>query len=237
MYGFEHQGEDGRPAVHTEVDTMAEHYLAGVRAIRPHGPYLIGGYSFGAVLAYEIAQRLRSKGEEVSLLFMLDPPGKSREKVVRPPLRLELRRHGRELERLGARQALDYLLPRVKDHINGRISPIIKILRKIRWKSHLAAGRIMPAALRSPYILDVYMHALRRYRPQPYSGPATISRSQGGPYKSPFEWPKLISGDLDIHEAFGGHMDLKKGRYVKQWAEHLRKSLERAHQAGAIGKV
>jgi amino acid adenylation domain-containing protein len=237
IYGFDHQGVDGRPAVHTEVDTMAEHYLNGLRALRPHGPYLLGGYSFGAVLAYEIAQRLRSVGEEVPLLFMLDPPGKTRQTVLKPPLRPDLRRHARELERLGAREALEYLLPRVKDQIYGRTGPIVETLRKVRWKFYLAAGLVVPAVLRGPYILDVYMQALRRYRPQPYSAPATLLRSKGGPYESPFDWPKLVSGDLDIYEVSGGHMDLRKAPYVKQWAAHLCKSLERAHQSCANGKV
>jgi hypothetical protein len=131
---------------------------------------------------------------------------------------------------------LDYLLPRVKGRINGRISPIVKTLRKIRWKFHLAAGLIVPVALRSPYILDVYRQALRRYRPQQYSGPATILRSKGGPYESPLDWPKLISGNLEICEVFGEHMDLKKAAYVTQWAEYLCKSLERAHQSCTNGK-
>jgi thioesterase domain-containing protein/acyl carrier protein len=237
IYAFEHQGQDGKPAIYTEVDTIAEHYLNEVLVVRPHGPYFLGGYSFGAVLAYEIAQRLQSNGEEVPLLFMLDPPGRARETAAKPPMRLELRRHARELERFGTREALDYLLPRIKDLIYGRIHPIVRAFRKIRWKFHLAAGLILPATLRSAYILDLYWKAIHRYRPRPYSGAATIVRSKGGPYQPPLEWPKLITGGLEIYEGFGGHMDLKEGSYVKQWAEHLWKSLDHAHQSSASGKL
>ena len=148
---------------------MAEHYLNGLRAIRPHGPYLLGGYSFGAVLAYEIAQRLRSKGEDVPLLFMLDPPGKARETVLRPSLRLELRRHGSEL-RLSARA--DHwinLTATIKDRINGRISPIAKTLRKIRWKFHLKAGLIVLRSSQSLYLRRIRQDA-------PSLSPTTIFR-------------------------------------------------------------
>jgi hypothetical protein len=111
---------------------------------------------------------------------MLDPPGKIRQTVLKPPLRLELRRHGRRSSAAGAREALDYLLPRVKDQINGRTGPIVKALRTIRWKLHFAVGMTVPAVLRSPYILDVYMKALSRYRPLPmqarrrYSDPKEV---------------------------------------------------------------
>ncbi|MGW3342381.1 amino acid adenylation domain-containing protein [Nonomuraea rubra] len=58
---------------------MAEDYLARVRAVRPDGPYLLLGHSFGGLLAYEMAARLRADGQEVGLVASLDavpwPPG------------------------------------------------------------------------------------------------------------------------------------------------------------------
>src|SRR3989449_9343649 len=47
LYGIEHQKLDGRPALYTQVDTIARHYLNEIRTMRPHGPYLLGGYCFG----------------------------------------------------------------------------------------------------------------------------------------------------------------------------------------------
>jgi pimeloyl-ACP methyl ester carboxylesterase len=73
LYALEHQAHDGRPARFTKVETIAEHYLEQMRAIRPHGPYVLGGHSFGAVVAFEMAQQLQKAHEEVALLFMLEP--------------------------------------------------------------------------------------------------------------------------------------------------------------------
>ncbi|WP_437770446.1 beta-ketoacyl synthase N-terminal-like domain-containing protein [Arthrobacter sp. KNU40] len=55
---------------------LAENYLAAIRGRQPHGPYLIGGYSFGGNLATEIALQLRREGEVVERLVMIDshPP-------------------------------------------------------------------------------------------------------------------------------------------------------------------
>ena len=75
LFALEHQSLDGRPALHLEVEAIANHYLSEVRAIRAHGPYLLGGYSFGAAVAFEMARQLTIEGDEVALLFMLDPPG------------------------------------------------------------------------------------------------------------------------------------------------------------------
>ncbi len=51
---------------------IAARYLAEVRAVQPEGPYYLGGFSFGATVAYEMAQQLLATGEHVALLAILD---------------------------------------------------------------------------------------------------------------------------------------------------------------------
>lgn len=51
---------------------LAGAYLDALRAHTPRGPYVLGGLSFGGVVAYEMAQRLRAEGEPVPLLFLID---------------------------------------------------------------------------------------------------------------------------------------------------------------------
>src|SRR6185437_15112486 len=60
-----------RPAT---IAGLASQYTDLIRADRPDGPYLLGGWSMGGVLAYEIGRRLESAGERVALLALLDPP-------------------------------------------------------------------------------------------------------------------------------------------------------------------
>ena len=54
------------------IEAMAAERLVAVRAVRPHGPYVIGGHCAGALVALEIARLLISDGEEVALVFMID---------------------------------------------------------------------------------------------------------------------------------------------------------------------
>ncbi len=51
---------------------LSEHYLKQIRAMQPHGPYRLLGYSFAGIVAFEVAQRLRAAGEKVSLLVLID---------------------------------------------------------------------------------------------------------------------------------------------------------------------
>ncbi len=52
---------------------LASAQIKEIRAIQKTGPYRIGGYSLGGLIALEIARQLRKQGDEVELLFLLDP--------------------------------------------------------------------------------------------------------------------------------------------------------------------
>ena len=55
------------------VEELARVQIDGIRSIQPHGPYRLAGYSFGGLVALEIAHQLRRAGETIELLFLLDP--------------------------------------------------------------------------------------------------------------------------------------------------------------------
>ena len=51
---------------------MASRYLEEVRRVQPEGPYLLGGWSIGGNIAFEMAQQLQSAGQEVGFLVLID---------------------------------------------------------------------------------------------------------------------------------------------------------------------
>jgi acyl carrier protein len=63
----------GKPTALTMQD-MAAYHIAAIQEHRPHGPYVIGGYCIGAMLAIEMSRQLVQKGEKVSQLLLIDPP-------------------------------------------------------------------------------------------------------------------------------------------------------------------
>jgi amino acid adenylation domain-containing protein len=72
FYAFFHQGEDGRPLPHAEVKDIAANFIRELKLVRPHGPYMLSGFSFGGLVAYEMAQQLTRNGDHVALLALLD---------------------------------------------------------------------------------------------------------------------------------------------------------------------
>jgi len=74
FFGLQARGLDGRKAPFERVENMATHYVAEIRKRQPKGSYLLGGPCVGGLIAYEMAQILRTEGEEVALLALLDTP-------------------------------------------------------------------------------------------------------------------------------------------------------------------
>src|SRR5262249_55208892 len=72
FFGLQPQGLDGRDSCHTRVEQMAAHYISEIRSIQPMGPYFLGGYSFGGIVAFEMAQQLTAQNQKVGLLILFD---------------------------------------------------------------------------------------------------------------------------------------------------------------------
>lgn len=54
------------------IEEMAAAHLAALRAVRPTGPYVIGGFCIGGLVAYELAQQIEASGESVEMLLVID---------------------------------------------------------------------------------------------------------------------------------------------------------------------
>ncbi|MEO7020993.1 MAG: amino acid adenylation domain-containing protein, partial [Ktedonobacteraceae bacterium] len=74
FYGLQARGIDGHVTPLTTVEEMADLYIQEMRAVQPDGPYMLGGHSFGSLVAFEMAQQLQQQGIEVALLAILDMP-------------------------------------------------------------------------------------------------------------------------------------------------------------------
>jgi thioesterase domain-containing protein len=74
VYGVLHQSRDGKRARYTSVEDIAALYLEEIQTVQPAGPYLIGGFCTGGLIAFEMAQQLRRLSRDVELLILVDPP-------------------------------------------------------------------------------------------------------------------------------------------------------------------
>ncbi len=71
FYTLEPYQFDGLPVPPT-VETMAEAHIKSMRSIQPEGPYLLGGWCNGGLVAYEMARQLHAAGQAVDLLVLMD---------------------------------------------------------------------------------------------------------------------------------------------------------------------
>jgi thioesterase domain-containing protein len=55
------------------IAPVAEKYIELLRNLAPRGPYIMGGWSYGGLVAFEMALQLERMGETVEHLYMLDP--------------------------------------------------------------------------------------------------------------------------------------------------------------------
>jgi amino acid adenylation domain-containing protein len=202
VYGLHFRGVEMPRAAHERVEEMAAAFLAEVRRVQPAGPYRFVGYSFGGLVAYEMACQLAAAGERTELLGLFDTfaPGA---RDVRPFHR-RLPVHARKLMDRGWRSALNYLRERATHRVRGNRtttvttpdqpedgSPLFEAIRRVR---------------------DACDRAYLIYRPRPYHGPVTLFRAIDRPAQYAFlndpvtnGWSPLLAPGLTIHDVPGTH--------------------------------
>nr|AXN93627.1 PuwA [Symplocastrum muelleri NIVA-CYA 644] len=133
FYGLQAQGLDGESKPLTSVEEIATDYIKAIQIVRPQGPYLLGGHSFGGLVAFEMAQQLQRQGQEVALLAIFDTIAPIRDRkptmdvdlddamwltqiadVIGRLYKQKLEVFYEDLKPLAGDEKLDYLLQRLK---------------------------------------------------------------------------------------------------------------------------
>ena len=112
IYGIQAKGVDGMENPFDCVEDMAQYYVEGLNEFQPYGPYILIGYSFGGLVALEMAQRLSDSGEQVGLLVLIDAYPHPRNLSRSQRLRLTVQRAARhisEIKQRPIRDAVAYL--------------------------------------------------------------------------------------------------------------------------------
>ncbi|RKZ91698.1 MAG: non-ribosomal peptide synthetase [Candidatus Parabeggiatoa sp. nov. 1] len=72
VYGLQAVGLSGKSVPFTRIEDMAAHYFKELQTIQPQEPYLLGGHSFGGLVAFEMSLQLQNQGHEVAFLGIFD---------------------------------------------------------------------------------------------------------------------------------------------------------------------
>jgi thioesterase domain-containing protein/acyl carrier protein len=216
------------------VEALAALFVDCLRAHRPHGPYALGGASFGGLVAFAMAQALTRAGEEVPLLALFDTgaPSYPRPRRGLPPSSWPLRAARWVLPR-GAKEqrALRY----------GRRG-LREKLERARFRIRFAArgpDAAVPHAWRYTYLRELCFRASDRYRPAPYAGPVLLFRNTHQPpaglYDSVHDlgWGALTAGPLSVHDVPGRHGEELGAPHVSLVARVLGDALAACAPRGA----
>ncbi|MBE9089428.1 amino acid adenylation domain-containing protein [Microcystis aeruginosa LEGE 11464] len=72
FYGLQSLGLSELEKTVASIEEMAMIYIEAIQTVQASGPYYLGGWSMGGVIAFEIAQQLLTQGQEVALLALID---------------------------------------------------------------------------------------------------------------------------------------------------------------------
>ncbi|MGC1963553.1 MAG: thioesterase domain-containing protein, partial [Candidatus Sulfotelmatobacter sp.] len=109
FYGLQALGLDERFPSDTQIEVMASRYINEIRSVQPEGPYLLGGYSMGGSVAFEMARQLTAQGQERAVVVLFDTLCAAPEGTEVSPEVASTSSALAELFRVPAREKLTYL--------------------------------------------------------------------------------------------------------------------------------
>ena len=220
FYALQSKGLNGECELLNRIEDMAAAYIESIKTIQAQGPYQLGGWSLGGIIAFEIAQQLYQQGEEVVLLAMIDsylPTPCDKPEAIDDAMLLTSVAHdlsgifGKdlsisvdELRQLQPEEQLNYLLKKTK---------MLNIL-----PSEVGAQQ-MHQLLK---VFKANNQAMYSYIPQIYPGRIILfcarERMKVTQVK---DWEKLAVRGIEVHKIPGNHYSIIREPQVRFLADHL----------------
>ncbi len=226
VYGVQARGLYGDEKPHRTIEEMAEAYLKEIRQVVPEGPYYLGGFSGGGLVAFEMAKRLRAEGKDVRVLVMLDTPLPQRPEITYRD-RLVMQRI--KLQRGGA----GYVGKWAKDRLFWE-------LELIRRRFHEIDESYSPGSFKYDAIQEAFLTAAAAYQVGYYAGslvfyrPALDKAYEVAPGRFITSGRELVLEDqgwsshvdeIEVHEVPGDHDHMVLEPEVRVLASLMRRRL------------
>ncbi|MFJ6675669.1 amino acid adenylation domain-containing protein [Actinosynnema sp. NPDC091369] len=232
-YALQAPGPDSGQEVPTEVEDFAVRYVEEVRRVQPHGPYVLGGWSSGAVIAAHVAHKLELGGDRVSRLFVFDSPAPMPAPEVDPVSMLLWFLEDLDMGFLADDATADERAALLAAAEPDRLGAGLELLERRTGRS----VAVDEAHLRNTYaVFTGVVHACRRHKPAVIGADVLVVRAADGavsefadhPHAADADWGwrTLTTGTATGVALPGTHYTLLTDRHVTPVADAVRDHLE-----------
>lgn len=221
VYGFQAQGLTGGDSLHSRVEDMASYYIDEMRAVQPEGPYFLGGYSFGGLVALEMAQQLITHGSMPPLVVLFDTfcPASAGHSLA---------------------EKCSTLFRILRVPVTGMLADISRTTKTLKRgvEQHVFQRKLPPGFKR---VRKASEEAAKQYVLRAYPGRVILFRSREKPltqFRDPHAgWSAYAGQGLEIHEIAGNHEDILLEPRVRLVAEQLKVCLDVAQTTNRSSRL
>ncbi len=230
-FGFQSRGLGRAELSHHTIEEMAAHYIRDLRKVQPRGPYQLGGWCYGGIVAVEMAHQLRAAGEKVAPLLLIETPAPT------PPL-TNIFYYTRRIGRLLCMKPSEwriYLTAKTKYYRGRRTANELRF-RRVDQTSGTDAKAVEQRNQLLEQLEQVYhtnLTAWQHYKPRFYAGEIILfNAAQQDPamIQDPlYGWPALAA-KIEAHFIPGTHDTILMEPHVQVLAEKMNHCLLKAQQ-------
>jgi amino acid adenylation domain-containing protein len=222
FYGLQSMNLGQNANVPERLEETATRYLEAIRSEQPQGPYLLGGWSLGGALTFEIARQLEQQDQRVALLALFDSWAPLPENK---PWSL-----ADDESKLLAHLARAYQITLPFDEVtNGSVSD--ELMEQALEQAKKAQA--LPAEIEIGWIRHLMqLHrqsitAVLDYRPKVYAGQITLFRAQrNGAQPEDWGWGQLSDRPVNVYSVPGDHYSMLANPHAQTLARRLNDCLK-----------
>lgn len=223
VYGLQSYGLDADSTPDRRVSRMVRRYLREIRTVSPDGPYFLAGWSFGGLVAYELARVLRRRGEQVAMVALLDA-----DVTEQPP------EHPADDTLMLIDAVEPWLEPGAADELralgdDAARQEVIQVARRVNL---LPREVELEELQRYIDVLRANDEAAASWSPQPLDAPVYLLRPEHGRIgeRGLETLGELVSDPVDVRDVPGDHFSIMT-THVGEVARELAACVEQARAA------
>jgi thioesterase domain-containing protein len=229
FYAIQARGLMGTQEPHTRIEEMAADYIQAIRVAQHTGPYLLGGWSMGGLVAFEMACQLLRQGQQVALVALFDSI---------TPYTARFRRENEQAMQVANFAFHIGLSPAEFANVSEQLLSLDEETQLQHLFKLAQRTRLFPKGFNLTQLHHLFKvfrsnnEAALAYQPRPCSAPLVLFRAAETMDEeltdTSYGWSHLAEGPLEIEVVTGNHFTMLDEPHVSLLAEKLRLHIARA---------